>query len=51
MSSQYGTLLGVALGALIVGIIVFHESVNPARIFFAALLLAGILGLKFTSGA
>ena len=52
LGTSYAIWTGIgALGALIVGIIVFHESVNPARIFFAALLLAGILGLKFTSGA
>ena len=39
-----------ALGALIAGIILFKEPAAPARLFFAALLLVGILGLKATSG-
>ena len=36
--------------ALIAGIILFKEPAAPARLFFAALLLVGILGLKATSG-
>ena len=38
-----------ALGALIVGVIVFRESLTPARLLFAALLLIGIIGLKATA--
>ena len=51
LGTSYAIWTGIgALGALIVGVILFQESVNPARIFFAALLLIGILGLKATSG-
>ena len=39
-----------ALGALIAGVVLFREPATPARMFFAALLLVGILGLKATSG-
>ena len=38
-----------ALGAVIVGIVVFKEPATAGRIFFASLLLVGIVGLKFTS--
>ena len=38
-----------ALGALIVGVIVFRESLTPAPLLFAALLLIGIIGLKATA--
>lgn len=38
-----------ALGSVIVGIVFFKEPVTAARIFFAALLLAGIVGLKHTA--
>ena len=37
------------LGAVLVGIFVFREPVSGARLFFAALLLVGIVGLKLTS--
>jgi hypothetical protein len=29
----------------------FHESTNPARLFFLALILIGIIGLKFFGGS
>ena len=38
-----------ALGALIVGVLLFRESLTPARLLFAALLLIGIIGLKATA--
>ena len=38
-----------ALGALIVGVLLFQESLTPARLLFAALLLIGIIGLKATA--
>ena len=40
----------VALGAVVVGVVIFHESLSPARLLFVALLLVGIIGLKATSG-
>lgn len=39
-----------ALGAVIVGVLLFKESVSPLRLMFVALLLIGIIGLKATSG-
>ena len=51
LGTAYAVWTGIgALGALIVGILFFKEPATAARIFFAALLLVGILGLKFTSG-
>ena len=32
------------------GVVIFHESLSPARLLFVALLLVGIIGLKATSG-
>ncbi len=50
LGTSYAIWTGIgALGAVAVGIIFFQESLSPARLFFAALLLAGILGLKLTS--
>ena len=42
--------LVVTLGAVVVGVVIFHESLSPARLLFVALLLVGIIGLKATSG-
>ena len=51
LGTSYAIWTGIgALGAVIVGIVLFHESVSPARLIFAALLLVGIIGLKATSG-
>ena len=33
-----------ALGAVVVGVVIFHESLSPARLLFLALLLVGIIG-------
>ncbi|WP_373997741.1 multidrug efflux SMR transporter [Bdellovibrio bacteriovorus] len=52
IGTAYGVWVGIgALGAAILGIILFKEAVTPARIFFLALLLVSIIGLKMTSGA
>lgn len=51
LGTSYAIWTGIgALGAVIVGIVLFKESVSPVRLFFVALLLAGIIGLKATSG-
>lgn len=48
--TAYAVWTGIgALGSVIVGIVFFKEPVTAARIFFAALLLAGIVGLKLTA--
>lgn len=50
LGTAYGIWTGIgALGAVLVGIVLFKEPVSAARLFFAALLLAGIVGLKLTS--
>lgn len=50
LGTAYAVWTGIgALGSVIVGIIAFKEPVTAARLFFAVLLLAGIVGLKLTS--
>ena len=50
LGTAYAVWTGIgALGALIVGVIVFRESLTPAHLLFAALLLLGIIGLKATA--
>lgn len=51
LGTSYATWTGIgALGAVIVGVLLFKESVSPLRLMFVALLLIGIIGLKATSG-
>jgi quaternary ammonium compound-resistance protein SugE len=51
IGTAYAVWVGIgALGAAVLGIFLFHEPVTPARVFFLALLLTSIIGLKFTSG-
>ena len=51
LGTAYAVWTGIgALGALIAGVVLFREPVTAARLFFAALLLTGIAGLKFTGG-
>ena len=51
LGPSYAIWTGIgALGAVVVGVVIFHESLSPARLLFAALLLVGIIGLKATSG-
>lgn len=50
IGTAYGVWVGVgALGAAILGIFLFHESATPPRLFFLALLLLSVVGLKMTS--
>ena len=50
LGTAYAVWTGLgALGALIVGVLLFRESLTPARLLFAALLLIGIIGLKATA--
>ena len=47
IGTAYAVWVGIgALGAGILGIVLFHEPVNPTRIFFLFLLLISIIGLK-----
>ena len=51
LGTAYAVWTGIgALGAVIVGIVLFKEPVTAASIFFVSLLLIGIVGLKATSG-
>lgn len=51
LGTAYAVWTGIgAVGAVIIGIFLFKEPVTAARIFFFVLLLAGIIGLKATSG-
>jgi len=50
IGTAYGVWVGIsALGAAVLGIFLFNESVSPMRIFFLLLLLISIVGLKLTS--
>ena len=50
LGTAYAVWTGIgALGALIVGVLLFRESLTPARLLFAALRLIGIIGLKATA--
>ena len=50
LGTAYAVWTGIgALGALIVGVLLVRESLTPARLLFAALLLIGIIGLKATA--
>ena len=51
IGTAYAVWVGIgALGAAILGIILFPEPVNAARIGFIVLLLVAIVGLKLSSG-
>ncbi|MFL5352516.1 quaternary ammonium compound efflux SMR transporter SugE [Archangium sp.] len=51
IGTAYAVWVGIgALGAAVLGIFLFNEPVTPARVFFLALLLTAIIGLKLTSG-
>ena len=50
LGTAYGIWTGIgALGAVVVGLVLFKEPATAWRMFFAALLLIGIVGLKITS--
>jgi quaternary ammonium compound-resistance protein SugE len=50
IGTAYGVWVGIgALGAAILGIILFQESASPQRLFFVGLLLVSIIGLKITA--
>lgn len=51
LGTAYAIWTGIgAVGAIIAGIVLFHEPLTLARSFFALLIVAGMVGLKFTSG-
>lgn len=50
IGTAYGVWVGVgALGAAVLGIVLFNETASPMRLFFLGLLLVSIVGLKFTT--
>ena len=50
LGTAYAIWTGIgALGSVAVGILIFREPATAARLFFTALLLAGIIGIKLTS--
>jgi quaternary ammonium compound-resistance protein SugE len=52
IGTAYAIWVGIgALGAAILGIVLFHEPLTLARMGFLALLLISIIGLKMTSQA
>jgi quaternary ammonium compound-resistance protein SugE len=52
ISIAYGVWTGLgAVGAVLVGHFLYQESLTIAKLFFASLILAGIVGLKSVSTA
>lgn len=50
MGTAYAVWTGIgAVGTLALGIVLFGEPATLARLFFAGLIVAGILGLKLVS--
>ena len=51
IGTAYAVWVGIgALGAAVLGMVLFREPATPLRIFFLSLLLVAIVGLKATSG-
>jgi quaternary ammonium compound-resistance protein SugE len=49
IGTAYAVWVGIgALGAAVLGVVLFHEPLTPARLGFLALLLIAIIGLKVT---
>lgn len=52
IGTAYGVWVGIgALGAGILGVVLFGEAATPSKFFFLGLLLVAVVGLKVTSGA
>lgn len=52
LGTAYAIWTGIgAVGAVLLGIVLFGESASLARLFCVALILSGIVGLKLVSGA
>ncbi len=50
VGTAYAVWTGIgAVGTVILGIVLFHEPANAARLVCVGLIVAGILGLKLTS--
>ncbi|AQA13292.1 multidrug efflux SMR transporter [Streptomyces malaysiensis subsp. malaysiensis] len=51
IGTAYGVWVGIgAVGTALLGMVLFHEPVTPARIFFLLLLVVAIVGLEATAG-
>ena len=51
IGTGYAVWTGIgAVGVATVGILVFAESASPARLACIAMIVAGVVGLKFVSG-
>ncbi|MEV5983449.1 SMR family transporter [Streptomyces sp. NPDC052051] len=51
IGTAYGVWVGIgAAGAAVLGMVILGEPATAARIFFVALLLVAVVGLKMTSG-
>lgn len=51
MSFSYPIWTGIgAVGSVIIGVVLFHDKINPATWLFVGLLLISIVGIKMTSG-
>lgn len=50
LGTGYATWTGIgAVGTAILGMILFAEPVTTARVFFLAVIILGVIGLKFSS--
>lgn len=50
IGTAYAVWVGIgAMGAAVLGIILFHESVSALRLLFLCMLFVSIFGLKFTA--
>jgi len=51
VGTAYAVWTGIgAVGAVILGVLLFQEPLNAARVFCLALIVSGIIGLKLFSG-
>ncbi|MEU8478678.1 DMT family transporter [Streptomyces hygroscopicus] len=51
IGTAYGVWVGIgAVGTALLGMLLFHEPVTTARIFFLLLLVVAIVGLEATAG-
>ena len=51
IGTAYGVWVGIgAVGAAILGIVLFKEPATPARLVFLGMMIVAIIGLKATSG-
>ncbi|WP_009962518.1 DMT family transporter [Verrucomicrobium spinosum] len=51
LGTAYAIWTGIgAVGAIIAGIVLFHEPLTLTRCLFGMLIVVGMVGLKFTSG-